>query len=480
MENENESTSVRVLCPKLVLDKNEPGLQWLIGSPFFPPHTVVSAVRCIHTDSSSPDYRRESEELRTLLLKGFEVIGALVVANSGDGMSAAGEAIAAARRLRKLLRRENGKKLDSRQVIGGVADCSGGDIQFFVSKSESLTSFEAVNVLYDGHPEKYVWERGCLVRCELPFKLPIYYPANKPKDSEKMFRHATEAVIAKFKDPKAAYLVEALSKTSAEVPQPVILRGVDLDFDTDLSNVKLAGESAQDSEAGLLSCSHFCLESKKGAPVYSVEHADRMQVSILLNSSDKSEKSTAPVAEYFPALEEAKVLVVDFKLEVLCYSAKGLPLKHAVSKLLIPGLIDQFNLVGNTVLPNLLAQHPQLHPYHFSPPGVLHPITVVYELNYGETEMKQVEVRKSLHLRLGLPFDRPLLRIANALDFSTSSDVVRSDAKWKGSSLLKDVHVGIPSSGVSGGSVSLVQGSYEYYHYLQDAFNDSVMSDLYT
>ncbi|KAM2939079.1 hypothetical protein FF1_038785 [Malus domestica] len=473
MENVNESTSVRVLCPKLVLDKNEPGLQWLIGSPFFPPHTVVSAVRCIHTDSSSPDYRRESEELRTLLLKGFEVIGALVVANSGDGMSAAGEAIAAARRLRKLLRRENGKKLDSRQVIGGVADCSGGDIQFFVSKSESLTSFEAVNVLYDGHPEKYVWERGCLVRCELPFKLPIYYPANKPKDSEKMFRHATEAVIAKFKDPKAAYLVEALSKTSAEVPQPVILRGVDLDFDTDLSNVKLAGESAQDSEAGLLSCSHFCLESKKSARVYSVEHADRIQVSILLNSSDKSEKSTAPVAEYFPALEEAKVLVVDFKLEVLCYSAKGLPLKHAVSKLLIPGLIDQFNLVGNTVLPNLLAQHPQLHPYHFSPPGVLHPITVVYELNYGETEMKQVEVRKSLHLRLGLPFDRPLLRIANALDISTSRDVVRSDAKWKGSSLLKDVHVGIPSSGVSGGSVSLVQGSYEYYHYLQDAFNDS-------
>ena len=31
---------------------------------------------------------------------------------------------------------------------------------------------------------------------------------------------------------------------------------------------------------------------------------------------------------------------------------------------------------------------------------------------------------------------------------------------------------------VSGGSVSLLQGSYEYYHYLQDAFNDSVMSDI--
>lgn len=31
----------------------------------------------------------------------------------------------------------------------------------------------------------------------------------------------------------------------------------------------------------------------------------------------------------------------------------------------------------------------QIYPYHFSPPGVSHPITVIYELTYGETEMKQ-------------------------------------------------------------------------------------------
>lgn len=60
------------------------------------------------------------------------------------------------------------------------------------------------------------------------------------------------------------------------------------------------------------------------------------------------------------ALEEARSLVVDFKLEVLCYAAKGLPLMHAVSKLIIPGLVDQFNLVGKTVLPNLLVQHHQV------------------------------------------------------------------------------------------------------------------------
>lgn len=31
----------------------------------------------------------------------------------------------------------------------------------------------------------------------------------------------------------------------------------------------------------------------------------------------------------------------------------------------------------------------QLVPYHFCPPGFLHPITAIYELTYGETEMKQ-------------------------------------------------------------------------------------------
>lgn len=88
-----------------------------------------------------------------------------------------------------------------------------------------------------------------------------------------------------------------------------------------------------------------------------------------------------------------------------------------------------------------------------------------------------VEVRRSLHMRLGLPIDRPLLRISNALYFTV--DGVKSKEMQKGNyllaqttphylcsriktlcltagqqflvlsgpSLLKDVHIGIPSSG---------------------------------
>lgn len=192
----------------------------------------------------------------------------------------------------------------------------------------------------------------------------------------------------------------------------------------------------------------------------------------LLNKSEKSVQSLAPVAEYCPASEEAILRIVDYRLEVICYAVKSLPLINAVSKLIVPALVDQLTAMKTAISPSFLVQHPQLRPYHFCPPGFLHPVTVIYELSYGETELKQVEARRSLHLRLGLPSDRPLLRIANSLSFTMSSSSERLSIR-KGYSLLKDVHLGILNSGVSGGLASLVQGSYEYYHYLQDGFDDS-------
>lgn len=43
-----------------------------------------------------------------------------------------------------------------------------------------------------------------------------------------------------------------------------------------------------------------------------------------------------------------------------------------------------------------------------------------------------VEVRKALHCRLGLPLDRPLLRIANALNLSKSSSKESNKSLQKG------------------------------------------------
>ncbi|MCI09717.1 putative Ufm1-specific protease-like, partial [Trifolium medium] len=85
-----------------------------------------------------------------------------------------------------------------------------------------------------------------------------------------------------------------------------------------------------------------------------------IQVSVLFNSLGSSSTSDAPIAEYLPVLEEARLIVVDIKLDVLCYSSKELPLRHAVSCLIIPSLTDQLNILQNFMLPNLLAQHPQV------------------------------------------------------------------------------------------------------------------------
>ncbi|XP_059657236.1 probable Ufm1-specific protease [Cornus florida] len=479
MDNENGKSSIRVLCRRLVIIKNEPGLQWLIGSHFFPPFTILSTFRCIHTLPSnplSPDHSKESDDLRTLLPRGFTVIGALIVGNNLNLERIAGEAIDASRKLREFLEGDdNGGKLGDQSLIGAVLDSNVGEVRFFVSRSGNSSKIGAVSdVVYEENAEKYVWERGCMLRCELPIKLPLYYSVNSLKDAENFCLQATDAIAAKLRDPQVTYIVETLNESLTEVPRPVILRGVELDFQTNLSNAWQLIKTAQESDAKSLPCSYFCSKSNDNSSFTSMEEsADKIQVTILLNRSGNPSKSAAPIAKFFPALEDAKLLVVDYKLEVLCYSAKDLPLSYAASKLIIPGLVDQLCTMKNTILPYLLTHHPQLHPYHFSPPGILHPITVVYELNYGETEIKQVEIRKSLHLRLGLPFDRPLLRIANAINLSITKDSARSNSTRRGSPLLKDVHLGIPSSGASGGLVSLIQGSYEYHHYLQDGFDDS-------
>ncbi|KAL2346987.1 hypothetical protein Fmac_000987 [Flemingia macrophylla] len=457
----DSNRTVRLLCnPKQLNTKgSDPEVHfWLIGSPFFTPLTVASFLRRIHSD-----FNAESHDLLTLIPKGFEVIGTLA--------SDAGAAVHSARALRGLLYGEG----TDRPVIGAVRGSDSGDLRFFVSESGNAASLEPVtSVIEEQHPEKYVWENGCLLHCELPIKLPLYYALKNPTDVEKAYVQATDAVIAKLRDPQAVYMLETSNRISQDIPPPIIIRGVQLDFCTDLSKIKPLsdGVDVEGLDGSSLSCSYFSISNKAGSPVLSAENADSIQVSVLFSSLGSSSASTVPVAEYFPVQEEARLITVDIKLDVLCYSSRGLPLKYAVSSLIIPGLIDRLNIVKKLMLPNLLAEHPRLKSYHFSPPGILHPITVLYELSFGETEMKQVEVRRCLHSRLGLPYDRPLLRISNALDFSKlkSNDVV---SLRKGSTLLRDVHIGIPSSGVTGGTVSLVQGSYEYFHYLQDGYNDS-------
>lgn len=207
-------------------------------------------------------------------MKGFEVIGALVVGTGSSNFEGiASEVLDVVRKLRTTLSGNfGGNSFENRDLVGAVVDPSTGDVQFFVSRSGNSSRLVSVNsTVYEDQPEKYVWERGCLLKCELPIRLPVYYPANSPKDSEDMFKRATEAVVAKFGDPKVTYILETLKESSIEAPQPVILRGIDLDLQAELSTMKLQDETPRESDAKSLLCSYFCLRDKDRTSVISVE-----------------------------------------------------------------------------------------------------------------------------------------------------------------------------------------------------------------
>jgi len=73
--------------------------------------------------------------------------------------------------------------------------------------------------------------------------------------------------------------------------------------------------------------------------------------------------------------------------------------------------------------------------------------------------------REAAHRRLGLPIDQPLLRTCNALGEHSSAASVGGGTPIPG--LLRDVHIGLPPSGLRNGRAALVTGTYEYFHYMQ-------------
>jgi hypothetical protein len=96
-----------------------------------------------------------------------------------------------------------------------------------------------------------------------------------------------------------------------------------------------------------------------------------------------------------------------------------------------------------------------------------------YLLAAGEdaSEASAREARGQLHARLGLGTDRPLLRTCNALPVAGA--IAASSA-----TRLVNVHAGCAASGLKTGKVAVVQGSYEYFHYMQVCRRASLLACL--
>ncbi|KAL6623082.1 hypothetical protein ACP70R_032961 [Stipagrostis hirtigluma subsp. patula] len=464
MEAAGGRPALRLLCPKrsLLSPPSPSPLRWLVGAPrVLPPFTVAAALRPLHGDRADPDLPREADEIGALLPRGFDIVGALLVGGEGSGADAT-RALELARALRERLFGERA----SHGMVGGCMDSATGEIRFVASENGGSEAVEGAEVLWEDEPGRLLWEKGCLLRCELPLKLPLYFPTDM-SGIEERFSSLIESTAAKLRDPHVCFLLEGPTASPNESRRSIILHGDDLSSVSHLHH----NASTKECSANIVSCSEL-FSAKRYNLSLTRENSDAIQITVLTNQSvSRSKAGTTPVVEYFPAPALASLRVINLKLDILCYSSKDFPVAAAVSELVIPGLAHQMSIVKK-VIASEITQQPQLCPYHFIPPGLLIPVTALYDTRYGEIEEKQSELRRDLHIRLGLPLDRPLLRISNALTFGGSGKKEKS-ASRNGLSLLRDVHRELPSSGVSGGTMSLIDGSYEYYHYLHDGIDDN-------
>ncbi|XP_078158016.1 peptidase C78, ubiquitin fold modifier-specific peptidase 1/ 2 isoform X2 [Carex rostrata] len=453
MEADDRRCTVRILCSKRALLASNPslGIRWLIGSPrFISPLTIVASFRCLHTlpaDPFSPDFSKEADDIRILLLRGFDIIGALFV-GSQNRKEDANKAIEASHKLRSCL---YGDKA-SHSMVAAFTDAESSEIQFFVSANSTVAEVESV--LYEDNPENILWDKGCLMRCQLVLKLPLYAPLYEKLDLETTVSALAKRAIVGLKDPCTVYLVESGDTNSDK--QCSVVHGKDLDC----------------VDAKPLPCSHF--SSRKGPKVPTTrENVDAIRVAILTNPSRSEQKPGFPAIEYLAATKQTRFSTISLRLDILCYTSQDFDIATTISEIVIPGLIGQLKAMAYASNLETSSSQNELCPYHFLPSGLLIPITAIYDLKYGEMEEKQGELRKSLHLRLGLPLDRPLMRIANALCFDLKDKRGGKGTRDGSSSLLRNVHFEVPTSGVSGGDLSLIEGSYEYYHYLQDGVDDN-------
>jgi len=86
---------------------------------------------------------------------------------------------------------------------------------------------------------------------------------------------------------------------------------------------------------------------------------------------------------------------------------------------------------------------------------------------------KTAPLRTELHRMLRLPLDRPMMRPANACPYEVAEEDEGSTAKGGiGGPRLMNPHATLSPSGVEDGKMHLVQDYYDYYHYMQDQFDD--------
>jgi hypothetical protein len=186
-------------------------------------------------------------------------------------------------------------------------------------------------------------------------------------------------------------------------------------------------------------------------------------VNVKLLRSGASEGSTVhpPVVTVTPLT--TPLLVLPVSLSVVGVFSNDEPLSDIASQLK-DRTLSQINLIADTISSNKMSCSVSLH--HYMIPSQHVPVTVAYpHLPMGSdgqpvSDGDLKSVRSSFHDRFCLPTTVPFLRKSN-----------RQWSPWKQESIVVNPHSSLKF--ISIGEVATVSGSYGYYHYMQDNFDDN-------
>ncbi|CAM6100954.1 unnamed protein product [Calypogeia fissa] len=463
---------LRVLCP-VKLQAGDRVL-WLVGAPSLP-LTILSALRCLHYDdkSSEPDFQSEADALRVLLPKGLEIVGAVCVHEDStvEGSQIAGKC---ALKMQNMFRQTTDSVKGATLVVASATSGS-TEIEYDLYLPGESPKLEKLEIAHDAEDIKTaVWGNVGLLRCQVELTVPLYLPIPPSLlDFKRQLGDAVDHIMGDLRSSRVVLL--AKGSTAKSQKQGVVLIQAFNQLRANEVTQAGSGDLAKDSVRHSSLCSDLSQPPSFFSTPSGIQLPEPIEVTVMLQQSGIANgKVAAPVLQYLPAAETA-VTVHNLKLSmaVVCMGGSGERLVDAATDLILPALRDQLGAMHKAAAKNAAhnakVDSSKVCAYQFCPPGWLHPVMAIYDLSNGELELALVQERKELHKRLGLSLDRPILRASNALTFKAfDPNFFRS-----GGRRLINVHAGLAKSGVSGGRQSLIDGSYEYYHYLQDRFDDN-------
>jgi hypothetical protein len=333
--------------------------------------TVVAFVNCLHFSGSSssslqPNYEEEAEDLRILLPRGLEIVGA-VVSSSSDTAATKNDAT-----------RAGDFAFGLRQELGLAANSGSDGITVIAALAvESLSTNESVMCYswYDGSRlqlleeeivQEWPWRDTCLLRCQLQLSMPLYLPSIVTlAEYEEQVIGSVDSIISNLKSSQAVFLFEREGET-------VLIHA------SDKSNAKAAAADVQQIP------SESTLSSLQGSILQTAENKIPVPMKLILMIRPSCSKTSSPFMQYLPAKSLVELHLLRMSLDVLCLAPSHLSAVDAATLLVVPALCDQ--LIVMCMMANKNATHkPKVCAFHFYPLSC--PITTIYDLSYGESEI---------------------------------------------------------------------------------------------